>query len=234
MSGVCDERCLYSLNMGFDNPERMRLKKRHMSTKEKGNNMSDRTIFRNSPTQPTITFFSKKSNKSIYLESYVEYCYALMLEADPNVISFDTQPYSIKYPLNGKIRRYTPDFHLIDKHGEKVVDTKDTRYPISEKKLLIYNSVRETFMDMGLDFKVIYVDMFSEYAKTLRSVVRFCSIDFNSLFEEVPTYKGRLKDIKPPISNLYDIMPKVFSGMSSGVIAFDKNAHLSPEMEVQW
>lgn len=54
-----------------------------------------------------IEFYSKKNRRLVWLASNLERQFALMLEFNPDVFSYATQPES--FILEGK-RRYTPDF----------------------------------------------------------------------------------------------------------------------------
>lgn len=58
----------------------------------------------------TIQFVSRKMNDIIRVESFSEKSVAYRLEFDPRVTKFMSQPFSFEVPVDGKIRRYTPDF----------------------------------------------------------------------------------------------------------------------------
>lgn len=63
------------------------------------------------PSSRSITgkFASSKTNTTHYFESSLERDYLTLLEYDPEVDMFLTQPISIFYTLQGESRRYTPD-----------------------------------------------------------------------------------------------------------------------------
>lgn len=54
-------------------------------------------------------FCSYKNQASHYCESALEADALLMLEFEPKVVSYTTQPFSILYRSQGRLRRYTPD-----------------------------------------------------------------------------------------------------------------------------
>lgn len=57
-------------------------------------------------------FCSHKNQASHYCESELEMNALLMLEFEPKVVSYTTQPFSILYRSQGRLRRYTPDILL--------------------------------------------------------------------------------------------------------------------------
>lgn len=60
---------------------------------------------------------SDKNNEHVWFESALERDFAILLEAHPDVSHYQEQPLTIEYDVDGKTKRYTPDFlvHFIDK-----------------------------------------------------------------------------------------------------------------------
>jgi len=69
----------------------------------------ERKLPRTSRVLATSNFYSHLGNRSHYCESMLEINALLMHEFDRTVISYTTQPFSIRYNIDGVKRRYTPD-----------------------------------------------------------------------------------------------------------------------------
>lgn len=79
-----------------------------MATKRNANKHRGRHVFR---------MYSKKNGCALKVESYLEYCHACILECDPNVKIFASQPETMNLVIDGKQRRYTPDFLVLYQNG---------------------------------------------------------------------------------------------------------------------
>jgi hypothetical protein len=69
-------------------------------------------------------FPSIKMQTAIWWESQIERDYIYLLEIDPNVISYQGQPFKISYQEKGKPRTYIPDFWVKRKQQEQVTEVK--------------------------------------------------------------------------------------------------------------
>jgi hypothetical protein len=69
-------------------------------------------------------FPSIKMKTVIWWESQIERDYIYLLEIDPNVISYQGQPFQISYQQQGKSRIYTPDFFVKRNQIQQVVEVK--------------------------------------------------------------------------------------------------------------
>jgi hypothetical protein len=67
-----------------------------------------------------LKFRGLKHKQLVIYRSQVELDYAYLLEHDSLVISYKPQPFKIRYMLDGKFRRYTPDF-LVEMVGKRLV-----------------------------------------------------------------------------------------------------------------
>lgn len=52
---------------------------------------------------------SRKNNRQIAFESTLEHDFYLFLEFDPSVVSYDEQPFKMKYACDSSNRFYIPD-----------------------------------------------------------------------------------------------------------------------------
>lgn len=64
-------------------------------------------------------FASRKNRRMVRCESLLEMHFLYLAEFARNVVSFDEQPVRIAYRLNGRMRRYTPDFVLRWRDGSQ-------------------------------------------------------------------------------------------------------------------
>ncbi|MDN3490737.1 TnsA endonuclease N-terminal domain-containing protein [Pseudoalteromonas sp. APC 3694] len=69
----------------------------------------DRKFGKANTHKPDIKHFSPKLRAMVSCDSYLEKKKCLVLDLNPNVISYMTQPDSTYYEFNGAICRYTPD-----------------------------------------------------------------------------------------------------------------------------
>jgi hypothetical protein len=53
---------------------------------------------------------SLKAGRPVWWESLLERDYIVLLEFDPDVITFVEQPFRVRYSFEGRVRHYTPDF----------------------------------------------------------------------------------------------------------------------------
>jgi hypothetical protein len=64
-----------------------------------------------------LRFYSRKNNSVLAPESFQELKKAYLLECDPDVVAFTSQPEQIKLTIEGKVRHYTPDFLVLYRSG---------------------------------------------------------------------------------------------------------------------
>ncbi len=94
-------------------------------------------------------FPSRKNARMIHWESLLERDAVFLFEFSSGVRQFREQPLTINYALEGKPRRYTPDFELILSDGSvELVEVKP-----KEKLLLPENSLRFTAITRHLSLQ---------------------------------------------------------------------------------
>lgn len=77
-----------------------------------------RNLRKPSANKNIFKFSSFKNAGTIMCESSLEFDACFHLEYSSSIISFESQPIGIEYQMNGKIRRYTPDFKIVKDTGE--------------------------------------------------------------------------------------------------------------------
>lgn len=104
-------------------------------------------------------FPSVKNRRPIAYESLIELDYLYFLEYDKNVLSYCEQPFKINYSLNGKPRKYTPDFLVQRVNKTTVVEIKtEKEYQKilkDEKKKLVYVIASKHCTSIDHEFKFI-------------------------------------------------------------------------------
>ena len=73
-------------------------------------------------------FPSLKMQRMIAFESLLERDFIYLLDYDANVTWFEEQPLTIEYQHEGKLRHYTPDFHLIEHDQHVLVECKPDHF----------------------------------------------------------------------------------------------------------
>lgn len=69
-------------------------------------------------------FPSRTMGRMISFESAIERDFLFISDYEPNITFIEEQPFTIEYLHKQKMRRYTPDFHLIRRDVHVVVDCK--------------------------------------------------------------------------------------------------------------
>lgn len=104
-------------------------------------------------------FFSVKMNTMLWFESLLEEALMYLLDFDPSVKRFKEQPCRIRYILNGKIRRYTPDI-LVERADEKqIIEVKPKKKVVTEKYDLLFRIILPICEAGGYKFKVFTEEM---------------------------------------------------------------------------
>jgi hypothetical protein len=75
---------------------------------------------------------SLKAGRPVWWESLLERDYLILLEFDPDVVTYTEQPFRVRYPLEGRARHYTPDFLVERKNKWQVVEVKSKKKASTE------------------------------------------------------------------------------------------------------
>jgi TnsA endonuclease N terminal len=100
-------------------------------------------------------FPSMKLKKTIWWESQLERDYIYLLEFDPDVISYQEQPFTILYNASNKSRHYTPDFLVERVDKSQVIEIKPEAHKTKEKNIFLFKSVAPIFTEEGYEFLVV-------------------------------------------------------------------------------
>jgi hypothetical protein len=98
----------------------------------------------------------------IWYESLNERDYMYLLEIDPDVISYSTQPFKISYILDKKVRWYTPDFLVQRKSKQQIVEIKPSCWNDDEKNVRKFSVIAANLRSEGQNFVIITDEMMSQ------------------------------------------------------------------------
>lgn len=116
--------------------------------------MSSRKI----PNRPGITtgfFPSLKMNRMIPYEGRLELHELYLLDFDPDVGFIDGQPFTIKFFHDDRVKRYTPDFHIIRANHNVVIECKAEKFLADEKSQLNIAAGKSWCEEHGWDYTVV-------------------------------------------------------------------------------
>mgnify|MGYP000087689449 CR=1 FL=1 len=97
---------------------------------------------------------SLKVGRMIAFESTIERDFIYLLDYDPDVKTFEEQPFIIEYEWAGKIHRYTPDFHVVRCSSDPVVECKPLNHVNDEDNQRKFYAARRWCLESGREFKV--------------------------------------------------------------------------------
>lgn len=100
-------------------------------------------------------FPSLKLGRMVAFESSLERDQIFLLEYDPTVVSFEEQPLTIPYDIDGQPHTYTPDFKAIARQGRPVViECKPERYADKQLNLRKFAAARAWCAARNWDYQV--------------------------------------------------------------------------------
>ncbi|ANG63056.1 hypothetical protein A8C75_11615 [Marinobacterium aestuarii] len=158
----------------------------------------------------------------MYLESYTELAKSIELEMNNNIIYFNSQPLSIEYQINGKSRRYTPDFFVKEINVVAYfIEVKSDLKELSEKEKNKFNILAELFNKAGFNLKVQFISYKSQATKNAIFLYRYLDnapLNLNNNFRFKGDIASYLNEFKYD-NNLADLYYK----MARGEVKFDIN-----------
>ncbi|WP_228061929.1 TnsA endonuclease N-terminal domain-containing protein [[Phormidium] sp. LEGE 05292] len=91
----------------------------------------------------------------IWFESLIERDYMYLLEIDPDVESYRSQPLTISYTISNKQLKYTPDFLVKRKKFQQIVEIKPESKVHSPKNIRLFRCVAPLCQEQGYSFVVV-------------------------------------------------------------------------------
>ena len=100
-------------------------------------------------------FPSLKMDSVIWWESQIERDYIYLLEIDPDVLEYRSQPFKIVYADSDKSRKYTPDFWVKRIDKQQIVEVKPASVVEREKNINLWRHIAAQCLEKGLEFVVV-------------------------------------------------------------------------------
>lgn len=91
----------------------------------------------------------------IWFESLIERDYMYLLEIDPDVKLYHSQPLTIAYTLDNKLCKYTPDFLVERGNRQQIVEIKPESRVHSPKNLRLFQCIAPLCQERGWEFLVV-------------------------------------------------------------------------------
>lgn len=147
-------------------------------------------------------FKSYKNDKQLAFESILERDFFTVLEFDNNVISYEEQPFQIKYNLKGVSTRYTPDVLVIYKDSsQKVFEVKYQNAIDSDPELQYKLTIlkEEIMQQTSLPFEIFTdIQLDTIYLKNCIFLYKFAFLIENTKIQA--NIQNALKLKKEPLS----------------------------------
>lgn len=103
-------------------------------------------------------FASYKNNRMMEWESQLERDFLMTLEVNPNVISYSVQPSTIKFHMDGKPKRYTPDVYVECDDANVFYEVKPAKDAVLPNWQDVFAKARQYFERQGACFEVVTED----------------------------------------------------------------------------
>jgi TnsA endonuclease N terminal len=101
-------------------------------------------------------FPSRKCGRPVSFESLIERDAIILFEFSRGVSGFREQPYSVHYTLNGRTRKYTPDFELILASGAVLlVEVKPEERANEPTEFQRLARIASHFAERGIPFRIL-------------------------------------------------------------------------------
>jgi len=89
-------------------------------------------------------------------EGLIEADAVISFELNPAIIHYREQPYKVKYPSNGKLRTYTPDFELLLSNGETLlVEIKHSEFMLRIENKTKYQAIADWLQIKRTQYTII-------------------------------------------------------------------------------
>ena len=179
---------------------------------------------------------SLKAKRNVWWESLLERDYILLLEIDPDVVTYREQPFRLRYTIDGRVRHYTPDFLVERKNKRQVIEVKPKAKASTEAFCLFYLAVEPQIRKLGYEFVVatdemIRVQPLLENVKILRGYARTPFLPGHALLCRKYLRENRggcIADLARTFSDKGLTLSVIYSLIYRGVLTVDLNLPLDP------
>lgn len=186
-------------------------------------------------------FPSRKMGRNIWWESLLERDYIHLLEFDPDVTGYEEQPITVPYPIEGKIRRYTPDFLVERESRLQIVEVKSKEKASSEEFRLFFLAVEPEIRKRGFEFVVATDEMIRVQPRleNVKILGGYARVSFRAQHQVLcqrflrANEKASIADLARVLSDKGVTLSVVYALIYHGALAIDLNLPLSPSSTVR-
>lgn len=100
-------------------------------------------------------FLSIKMKRMVAFESLIERDYLYLLDYEADIEWFEEQPLTIEYRQDGKVLRYTPDFHIVEAGRNMLVECKPHALVDREENQRKFRAARTWCANRDWEFRVV-------------------------------------------------------------------------------
>ncbi|MCY9844538.1 TnsA endonuclease N-terminal domain-containing protein [Vibrio caribbeanicus] len=157
-------------------------------------------ILRNSSVKNISRFVSIKTDSIHTVESDLEFDACFHFEFSAQISTFEAQPIGFEYYIDGKRRKYTPDFLVTYK------DSYQSFYEIKPKRIAEKDEFKEKFraqkeqaLDCGKDLYVLTEDNIQIYPllENLKIIHRYaCNDNLNSIQRQILSFFKKYGELR--------------------------------------
>jgi hypothetical protein len=184
---------------------------------------------------------SLKAKRNVWWESLLERDYILLLEIDPDVVTYREQPFRLRYTIDGRVRHYTPDFLVERKNKRQIVEVKPKVKSSTEAFRLFYLTVEPLIRKLGYEFivaddEMIRVKPLLENVKILKAYARTPFLPGHALLcQKFLRENGSacIADLARAFSGKGLTLPIIYSLIYRSVLVVDLNLPLDPSSIVR-
>ncbi|MDH5750673.1 MAG: Tn7 transposase TnsA N-terminal domain-containing protein [Rhodospirillales bacterium] len=185
-------------------------------------------------------FASEKSKEMNAWESFTEYKFMCLLECDPTVKSFYSQPIQVSYPWIKGRRRHTPDFLSWREDGPHITEIKWAKEAGKPENVERFQFFRDFFRQFGIAYHVCdqHVINLKPRLSNCQELIRHRGRGVS--YEQKELVQGHLEHFQESsVSELADLLAHpdgeeiVYAMVLRGHIAIDHNMPIGQESRVQ-
>lgn len=142
-------------------------------------------------------FASHKTGNIVPYESHLERDYIYFLEIDPDVTDYVGQPWKLSYYLDGKPRKYTPDFFVERRTKKQVIEVKPSQKALEKKYQTLFQKVTPICTLAGWEFLVVTDEMIRVEPRlsNIKILYKYSKIQYS--LEHLKTCKKYCQELEP-------------------------------------
>jgi len=192
----------------------------------------NRRIVRTTHYRPTISFFSRRHQRSYFTESWNEYCNLIDLESRLDVLYYDVQPLTITYDGH---REYTPDVALAYQDKLVAQEIKDSRFCITEEHRAQYEQLAAVFAEVGYHFELVQIDKRDPWFTRQKLLMPYCDADWSLLNDAAPSsFSGTISQFACQLGNPDEWLPRIYAALFFHVIQTSDDRPISLASHIEW